>query len=370
MNLRVIAKEFRDFPATVLFSASWLLVFAAMVALRLRDTPSATAWQILLTGMGDGRRFGDLTLNDLAAGEYWRLITCNFVHYSVIHIGMNLFAFYLLGTLLESWYGPWALVSIYGITGVGGNILSVIARTAIGASPTVHSGGGSVVIMGLIGLCATAGWRSRAEGDRELTWQMLKALAITGALGLAFPRYIDNWGHAGGAIAGLPIGLFHRRLFAGRGGPRAWAFGAAWLLVLAAGVAAQARSDRREAGARGLATLQRRVEADNAAYRTLIAVRAWATRGVGDPRALAPAMTSLAPALDREPTRAAYRRLVPLASEFGRRKPKPEEIAAFRADLEAVMKSVRDEAAGRLKTYWELRRTTEAPAPPVRRARR
>jgi len=140
--------------------------------------------------------------------------------------------------------------------------------------------------------------------------------------------------------------------------------------VLAAGVAAQARSDRREAGARGLATLQRRVEADNAAYRTLIAVRAWATRGVGDPRALAPAMTSLAPALDREPTRAAYRRLVPLASEFGRRKPKPEEIAAFRADLEAVMKSVRDEAAGRLKTYWELRRTTEAPAPPVRRARR
>lgn len=361
MNLRAVVKEFRDFPVTVLFSASWLLVFVAMVAIQLRDTPSTTTWQVLLTGLGDGRRFGDLTLNDLAAGEYWRLVTCNFVHYSVIHIGMNLFAFYLLGTLLESWYGPWALVTIYGATGVGGNLLSAIARTAIGASPTVHSGGGSVVIMGLIGLCATAGWVSRSEGDRELTWQMLKALAITGALGLAFPRYIDNWGHAGGAIAGLPIGLAHRRLLAGRGRPRAWAIGAAWLLVMTAAVVAQARSDRREAGVRELATLQRRVEADNASYRTLLAVKAWATRGAGDPRALASALASQAPLLDREPTRAAYRRLLPLAVQFGRRKPTEPEIAAFRADLEAVMKSVRDTASSRLKAYWTLRRTVEAP---------
>ncbi len=365
MNLRAIAKEIRDFPATVLFSASWLLVFAAMVALRMRELPAPSLWQVLVAGIGDGRRFGDLTLADLAAGEYWRLITCNFVHYSGVHIGMNLFAFYLLGTLLESWYGSWALVTIYGITGVGGNGLSALARTAMGSSPNVHSGGGSVVIMGLIGVCATAGWASRREGDRELTWQMLKALAITGALGLMFPRYIDNWGHAGGAVVGLPIGLAHRRLLAGAGGPRAWALGSAWLLVIVAGIAAQALADHREAGARELAALARRVDADRAAYRTLLAVKAWASRGAGDPRALVPAMTSLAPALDREPTRAAYRRLLRGASEFTRRKPSPEELAAFRADLEAVMKSTRADAADRLKEYWSLRRGTRRPAPPA-----
>ncbi|WP_337176401.1 rhomboid family intramembrane serine protease [Paludisphaera sp.] len=356
MNLRAIVKEIRDFPATALFGASWLLVFAAMVALRLQEHPAPTIWQVLVAGFGDGGRFGDLTLNDLAAGEYWRLITCNFVHYSVVHIGMNLFAFYLLGTLLESWYGSWALVTIYGMTGVGGNLLSAMAREAMGSSPAVHSGGGSVVIMGLIGLCATAGWASRAEGDRELTWQMLKALAITGALGLAFPRYIDNWGHAGGAIVGLPIGLAHRRLFAGRGGPRAWAVGVAWLLVIAAGVAAQARSDFREAGARELETMRSQVRADAAAYRALLAVRSWATRGVGNPKALAPALRSLAPTLDGGPTRSAYRRLLAGASEYARRKPTPQERAAFRADLETVMEAVREEASGRLREYWSLRR--------------
>jgi hypothetical protein len=225
-----------------------------------------------------------------------------------------------------------------------------------------------VVIMGLIGLCAAAGWASRAEGDRELTWQMLKALAITGALGLAFPRYIDNWGHAGGAIVGLPIGLAHRRLLAGRGSPRAWAVGAAWLAVIVAGVAAQAGSDFREAGSRDLAALRRQVDADAATYRTLLAVKAWATRGAGDPRALAPALALLAPALDREPTRAAFRRLVPLASEFGRRKPMPAELVAFRADLAAIMKAVHDDAAGHLRAYWDLRRTAAAPA--VRRGPR
>ena len=61
--------------------------------------------------------------------------------------------------------------------------------------------------MGLIGLGAVVGWRSRTARGNDLGWQMVKALGITGLLGIAFPRYIDNWGHAGGAIAGAALGL-------------------------------------------------------------------------------------------------------------------------------------------------------------------
>src|SRR5271157_197357 len=105
MTLRTLAREIRDYPATALFSLIWILVFAAMVAVRMREQPAAGLWQFLVLGMGDGHRFGDLTIKDLAHGEIWRLVTCNFVHYSLIHILLNTLAFYLLGTMIETWYG-------------------------------------------------------------------------------------------------------------------------------------------------------------------------------------------------------------------------------------------------------------------------
>ncbi|WP_165065245.1 rhomboid family intramembrane serine protease [Paludisphaera rhizosphaerae] len=356
MNPRLVLREIRDYPATVLFSLSWVVVFLAMLADHRRDVPAPSMMGVLMSGMGDAHRFGDLTLQDLAAGEYWRLITCNFVHYSVIHIGMNLFAFYLLGSLLESWYGPWTLTAVYGITGVGGNLLSALARQAMGASPLVHSGGGSVVIMGLIGLFATAGWASKSLRDRELTWYMLKALMMTGALGLAFPRYIDNWGHAGGALAGLPIGLAHRWLLAGRGRPWTWFVGFGWLLLIMAGVAAQVRSDRFEKDDRAFLRLRKELDAYFTTYRVLQGVGFWTKFG-GDARGLESMLRNQAPILDRPPTRVSYRRLLALAGEFGRRPATKAEIETFRNDLDAVGIPIRKEVEGRLRAYWLGRRT-------------
>src|SRR4051794_17465681 len=96
MTLRTLVREIRDFPATAIFSLAWIVVFVAMVALRMQENPSPTWWRLLVQGIGDGHRFGDLTLQDLASGQYWRLITSSFVHYSLIHITLNLLAFYLL----------------------------------------------------------------------------------------------------------------------------------------------------------------------------------------------------------------------------------------------------------------------------------
>ena len=62
MTLRTLAREIRDFPATVVFSLIWIVVFVAMVAVRMQDDPSPTWWRLLVLGIGDGHRFGDLTL--------------------------------------------------------------------------------------------------------------------------------------------------------------------------------------------------------------------------------------------------------------------------------------------------------------------
>jgi membrane associated rhomboid family serine protease len=221
-----------------------------MVAAWLRADPAPSWWRFLVMGVGEGHRFGDLTLRELYQGEVWRLVTCNFVHMSVLHLALNLVAFYLLGTLLESWYGTPQFIVIYLVTGAVGNLLSALVRHAIGSSPVVHSAGGSVVVMGLVGLCAMVGWQSQTDRENDMGWQMTKAIGITALLGIAFHRYIDNWGHAGGAIVGFVMGLFHRGFIRQYHRPAAWGMGVAATLVILASGLAQVSADRKEAAAR------------------------------------------------------------------------------------------------------------------------
>src|ERR1700678_3972454 len=112
MALRFMASEARDFPATAIFCLLWIAVFAAMVGTRLAAGVPIPLIRWLVLGIGDGHRFGDLALQDLAQGEYWRVITSTFVHFSVMHLVLNLIAMYQLGTMVESWYGRYQAVFI------------------------------------------------------------------------------------------------------------------------------------------------------------------------------------------------------------------------------------------------------------------
>lgn len=342
MTFRTVIREIKDFPATAVFSLAWVVVFVAMVSMRNHAGPAPTWWQFLVQGIGDGHRFGDLTLHDLANGQYWRLVTSTFVHYSVIHIVLNLLAFYLLGTLVESWYGTPQFILVYGITGGLGNLISAIIRAAIHAHPLIHSGGGSVVIMGLIGLCAVVGWRTGTEKGNDLGWQMSKALGMTGLLGVAFPRYIDNWGHAGGAISGLPIGLLHCRLMANHSRPSAWGMGVVSGLAIVGCGLAQAAADRREAGARQeLAAILERKAYDEA-NRAIRVVGMLAERKL-DPRTVLQVFQRDADILDQGPARGAYRQARSLAVAALSRSLTDEEQADFDLRLAEVSSQILDE---------------------------
>src|SRR5271166_1398256 len=318
MTLRTLAREIRDYPATACFSLIWILVFVALLFVRMREQPAPGLWRFLVLGIGDGHRFGDLTLHDLGQGEIWRLITSTFVHYSVIHIALNLLAFYLLGTLVESWYGAPQFILIYGLTGGLGNLVSAMIRHAIGSGDNVHSGGGSVVIMGLIGLCAVMGWRSRTAMGSDLGWQMFKALGLTGLLGIAFPRYIDNWGHAGGAFVGSLLGILHRWFLRQYSRPAAWCMGIVSALVIAGCAIAQVNADRREAPLRRDDSLRKELYLSEVAYRNLRAAPALLDQQA-DHRLLASRLDAIAGVLDGGTTRSDFRRLRELAAVAGTR---------------------------------------------------
>ena len=247
MTLRKLAGEVKEFPATTTFCLLWIVVFVAMVGAQLAAGvyPSWSKW--LLLGIGDGHRFGDLALQDLARGEYWRLITSTFIHFSVLHLVLNVIAMYQLGTMVESWYGTPQSIFIYGLTGGGGNLVSVLIRHEIGSNPRIHSGGGSVVIMGLVGLCAVVGLRSRTELGVSMGRLMVFFMVTTAILGAVLPQFIDNWGHAGGAVVGIAVGFAHRGLLRAVHKPSAWGRGVVTGIVIAACGVAQVVADRREA---------------------------------------------------------------------------------------------------------------------------
>ena len=244
MNLRGLIRDFREVPATMTLGALWIVVFALM-ALDLHAKGQLHSAQGLVLAVHNGHPFGDLTIAEFQRGEVWRLLTATFVHYGLLHLGLNLWMLYQLGSEVEWWYGSSQFVAIYVAIGSAGNGLSVLFRALLHANPAVHSGGGSVVTLGLVALCAVVGWRSRTKVGNYLRGQMVGVLIATAVLGLIVP-ILDNWGHAGGALAGAAIGFAHRPLIRSARRRIARWTGALAAAVLLLGAGAQLRDNRVE----------------------------------------------------------------------------------------------------------------------------
>ncbi|MEJ7639880.1 MAG: rhomboid family intramembrane serine protease [Singulisphaera sp.] len=202
--------DFKEYPATMALCSLWVLVFAMTAFAALKDGQVASTTDLFVS-LNGGHRFGDMTLDEFRHGEVWRALTSTFVHFGIVHLGMNLYGMYQLGCMVESWYGSAQFLAVYVLIGGGGNLLSALVRHWLGSDPRVHSGGGSTVVLGLVALCAVVGWRSKTRIGDYLRAQMIGVLVFTAVLG-QLVSIIDNWGHAGGALVGAIVGLTHRIL--------------------------------------------------------------------------------------------------------------------------------------------------------------
>jgi rhomboid protease GluP len=88
-----------------------------------------------------GANYGPLTVS----GQWWRLLTCVFLHGSLLHIAFNMWCLWDLGRLAESVYGHWTFAVVYLITGIGSSLASVAWN------PGVLSVGASGAIFGIAG---------------------------------------------------------------------------------------------------------------------------------------------------------------------------------------------------------------------------
>jgi rhomboid protease GluP len=146
-----------------------------------------------------GANFGPLTLS----GEWWRLLTCVFVHGGLIHIAFNMWCLWNLGQLCESLYGRWTYAAVYLICGLGASLASVAWH------PGGSSVGASGAIFGLAGALIAAFKLGEFSVPRSALTGTLRSLGAFVVYNLIFGAVIpgiDNSAHIGGLVTGLIVG--------------------------------------------------------------------------------------------------------------------------------------------------------------------
>ncbi|MFN2626954.1 MAG: rhomboid family intramembrane serine protease [Mycobacteriales bacterium] len=151
--------------------------------------------------IGDGlRTFGPVGAG-VAHGEYYRLLTAAFLHAGLVHLGLNMYALYILGTQLERLLGGWRYLALYGVTAIGGNTLSYIVH-----GRAAYSVGASTALFGFFGAYYMIARRLRAD-----TSQILLLIGVNLLFTFAI-AVIDKMGHIGGLLAGLAMGAIYTLL--------------------------------------------------------------------------------------------------------------------------------------------------------------
>lgn len=137
-------------------------------------------------------------------GEWWRLISGNFLHGSGLHLLFNAWALWVLGGVLERVLGRTRLWVLYLLSALGGALSSALFSNALLAV------GASTAVFGLLGGLAAVQWRAGERLHpifRQSKRWWLFILLVNGGLSLLVPQ-IDAAAHVGGFVTGGALGLW------------------------------------------------------------------------------------------------------------------------------------------------------------------
>lgn len=133
-------------------------------------------------------------------GQFYRLLTSEFVHVDIIHFGMNMYALYILGSQAEGFFGKWKFSLIYFLSAISGSLLSILLNQ------NAASIGASGAIFGLLGALLYFGYNFRVYLGNTLVREIVPIILMNLLLGFMVVG-IDNYAHIGGLIGGYTTAM-------------------------------------------------------------------------------------------------------------------------------------------------------------------
>ena len=142
----------------------------------------------------------------LVQQEYWRLLTSVFLHSGLYHLGSNLIAQVFLGNAVERNLGHIKYLFLYIVSGVGGNIISVLYDRTQGVN--TYSVGASGAVFGVMGALIVLIIKGRKKLRTGSSMLVRAGFAVFYAVYAGFRTpYTDNAAHLGGLAFGIALGV-------------------------------------------------------------------------------------------------------------------------------------------------------------------
>jgi len=191
---------------TILLIALNLIVYVLMLASGV-DFFAPTTVDVL--------KWGGCNDATILHGQSWRLVTAMFVHFGILHLFMNLYALYDLGSTLERIVGKARFILAYLATGVLGGLVSQLWHLGTYSVEAGASGGVFGIIGVLIALLTT-----QLFPDEVRTPYLKRVLGMV-AINIVYGMQgsVNMAAHMGGLVSGFILGyglyltMVHERRF-------------------------------------------------------------------------------------------------------------------------------------------------------------
>ncbi|GAA2636362.1 rhomboid family intramembrane serine protease [Paractinoplanes durhamensis] len=133
-------------------------------------------------------------VHGIAAGEWWRLFTAMFLHYGILHLGLNMMLLWQLGRYLEAQLGPIRFTALYVLAGLGGNVAAYVFTPQ-----NQPAAGASTAVFGLVAAMFIVNRRLKLD-----VTALIPLLVINLLFTFTVPN-ISVAGHLGGLLAGAAV---------------------------------------------------------------------------------------------------------------------------------------------------------------------
>lgn len=139
--------------------------------------------------------FGAKVNSLILKGEYWRFLSPMFLHSEIIHLSVNCYSLYIVGSQVERLFGHGKFLAIYFVSG----FIGCIASFAFSINTSV---GASGAIFGLLGAMLFFAVKRPSLLKSSFGANLLTTLFINLGYGL-MNKQIDNNAHIGGLLGGF-----------------------------------------------------------------------------------------------------------------------------------------------------------------------